>query len=77
MSLEGVGTPNIETSSGESSQPASTANSALAQQVFGLFKDYLSTQLDAKEKKIETKQKIYLFFIYLFIDSYNVQGREQ
>ena len=31
---------------------------ALAQQVFHLFKDYLSTQLDAKEKKIETKQKI-------------------
>ena len=58
MSLEGVGTPNIETSSGESSQTASTANSALARQVFGLFKDYLSTQLDAKEKKIETKQKI-------------------
>ena len=58
MSLEGVGTPNIETSSEESSQPASTANSALAQQVFGLFKDYLSTQLDDKEKKIETKQKI-------------------
>ena len=26
--------------------------------MFHLFKDYLSTQLDAKEKKIETKQKI-------------------
>ena len=59
LSLEGVGTPNIETGSGESSPPGSTANLALAQQVFGLFKDYLSTQLDAKEKKIETKQKIY------------------
>ena len=58
MSLEGLGTPNIETSSGQSSHPASTANPALAQQVFHLFKDYLSTQLDAKEKKIETKQKI-------------------
>ena len=33
-------------------------NPELVQQVFGLFKDYLSTQLDVKGKQIETKQKI-------------------
>ena len=33
-------------------------NPELVQQVSGLFKDYLSTQLDVKEKQIETKQKI-------------------
>ena len=50
--------PRNEASSGESNQPATTANPALVQQVFVLFKDYLLTQLDAKGKEIETKQKI-------------------
>ena len=58
MLLEGLGTPNIETSSGESSHPASTANPALAQQVFHLFKDYLSTQLDGKEKKMKLNRRL-------------------
>ena len=36
----------------------SPGNPELVQQVFGLFKDYLSTQLDVKGKQIETKQQI-------------------
>ena len=27
--------------------------------------------------KVHCREQIYLFIIYLFIDSYNVQGREQ
>ena len=49
-----------ETTRGESSrgdQPATPsakeANSALVQQVFGLFKSYLNTQLEEKGKQIE------------------------
>ena len=30
----------------------------MVQQVFGLFKDYLATQLDTQGKKLESKQKI-------------------
>ena len=36
----------------------SPGNPELVQQVFGLFKEYLSTQLDVKGKQIETKQQI-------------------
>ena len=43
-----------------SDDPAASVgqNPALVQQVFGLFKDYLSDQLEAKGKQIESKQKI-------------------
>ena len=34
------------------------SNPELVQQVFGLFKDYLLSQLDVKGKQIKTKQKI-------------------
>ena len=36
----------------------SLGNPELFQKVFGLFKDYLSIQLDVKGKQIETKQNI-------------------
>ena len=35
-----------------------SSSPALVQQVFGLFKDYLTTQLDTQGKKLESKQKI-------------------
>ena len=35
-----------------------SSSPALVQQVFGLFKDYLATQLDTQGKKLESKQKI-------------------
>ena len=35
-----------------------SSSPALVQQVFGLFKDYLATQLDKQGKKLENKQKI-------------------
>ena len=52
--------PNESTeNAGEASDEVpSPGNPELVQQVFGLFKDYLSTQLDVKGKQIETKQKI-------------------
>lgn len=34
------------------------SNPELVQQVFGLFQDYLLSQLDVKGKQIKTKQKI-------------------
>jgi hypothetical protein len=42
----------------ELGEPSGTANPELADHVFGLFKDYLNTQLKAKGKQIETKHKI-------------------
>ena len=52
-STETVGEASDEVSG--QSAPLS-GNPKLVQQVFGLFKDYLSTQLDVKGKQIETKQ---------------------
>ena len=54
-STETVGEASDEVSGQSAPSPD---NSELVQQVFGLFKDYLSTQLDVKGKQIETKQQI-------------------
>ena len=35
-----------------------SSSPALVQHVFGLFKDYLATQLDTQGKKLESAQKI-------------------
>ena len=53
-------TENADGASGEVTGQSvpSSGNPELVQQVFGLFKDYLSAQLDVKGKQIETKQKI-------------------
>ena len=53
-------TENAGEASDEVTGPSvpSPGNPELVQQVSGLFKDYLSTQLDVKGKQIETKQKI-------------------
>ena len=54
-STETVGEASDEVSGQSAPSPG---NPELVQQVFGLFKDYLSTQLDVKGKQIETKQQI-------------------
>ena len=54
-STETVGEASDEVSGQSAPLPG---NPELVQQVFGLFKDYLSTQLDVKGKQIEIKQKI-------------------
>ena len=57
---ENESTENVGKASGEVTGQSvpSAGNPELVQQVFGLFKDYLSTQLNVKGKQIETKQKI-------------------
>ena len=60
MPRQNESTENVGEASGEVTGQSvpSPGNPELVQQVFGLFKDYLSTQLDVKGKQIETKQKI-------------------
>ena len=60
MPKQNESTENVGEASGELTAQSvpSPGNPKLIQQVFGLFKDYLSTQLDVKGKQIETKQKI-------------------
>ena len=57
MSLEGLGTPNIETSSGESSHPASTANPA------GMISVQVPTSLCMQNKLIIHSR-------YCFVEQY-------
>lgn len=60
MPRQNESTENVGEASGEVTGQSvpSTGNPLLVQQVFGLFKDYLSTQVDVKGKTIETKQRI-------------------
>ena len=60
MPRQNESTENVGEASGEVTGQSvpSPGNPELVQQIFGLFKDYLSTQVDVKGKQIETKQRI-------------------